>query len=614
MSVWFADDWLLLTLLLLAAFIAMLGVLRNARVSRGVLIALQLPCALLLLSALLLRDTPVSGSMIVLTAAASRSDITQMARASQQESTDALRPLIIALGSVESDIDGIERAPDLATALRRYPGITHVHVLGHGLEAHDRAALGSRELSFTLPVTRDAPAALVEWDLPTHVNVGAVWQLRGRVAGAVSLIELRDPADALEASTTPDANGRFELRGTARAVGPMLYSLRLRLAKSEDESAVQTLPVPINPKAATPMRALLLAAVPSPELKYLRRWASDAGVELDSRIILAPGLVQARTPTAIDAAMLAKLDLAIVDERSWPQVARQSAALREAVGDGLGVLIRITGPVPAAVQADWRALGLAFELSANAPRAVRLDDGGPVVAGERLHAWPITPGGSEYVRLLGDTKARPLAIRAALGAGRVGVIAVADSFRLVTRGEHARYATLWSTLFADVARARAEPAITVPEMTVVGQRAVICGDGEDVQVQMPDDTRQPLLRDPAAADCAAFWPTVAGWHRLIADSATPSSTETAANLATRADADADTQSQGTAFYVFDPTAIGSVLTQQTGRATAELANRELPPASVQTDREHWRRALCLAWLLVMVAIWWVERRSQQALP
>ena len=619
MSSAFEVDWIVLALVLLAAVIAMIGVLKNAPVSRSGLIALQLLCAPLLLTALLLRDTPLTGSMLVLTAGATRADIAKLAAAEPSSNDDiALLPPLIALGGVDLDLDEVERAPDLATALRRYPGISHVHVLGHGLDAHDRDALGARELSFdpasdlyakdsdaTDATDANATAAVVEWELPTAVNAGAVWRLRGRVRGKLSTIELRDPADALEATTTPAADGSFELLGIARAMGPVQFSLRLR----DGETTLQTLPVPIHATTAPPVRALLLAAVPSPELKYLRRWASDAGIELDSRITLAPGLTQARNVAAIDAAMLAKLDLLIVDERSWPQLARQATALREAISKGLGILIRITGPVPAAVQADWRGLGLEFELATNTPRAINLDDGAAVVAGERLHAWPLTfsrgdYSGGEHVEILGDSKARAVAIRRPLGQGRIGLLALTDSFRLATRGEHARHASLWSNLVTELARARAEATMQLPELAVIGQRAVVCGASDGVLLQLPDASRQTLLRDSAAAGCAAFWPTTAGWHRLIA----VAESQPSASAATKP----SSPSADLAFYVFDPSQIASVLTQRKQFATAALVNRNAPPSTSPSDLEHWRRAALLAWLLAMVASWWLERRLRQA--
>ncbi len=605
LSNWLQYDWVVITLVLLAASVAMLRVLRNAAVARGVLIALQLPCALLLLVALLLRDAPLTGSMIVLTEGASRADLVTSSEPDDESSSDESLPPVIALGSVDFEHAGLARAPDLATALRRYPGISHVHVLGHGLQAHDREALGDRELSFAPPATpdtADTAAALVEWELPSVVNAGAVWRLRGRVRGDVTAIELRDPADGLEASTTPAADGRFELLGTARAAGPVLFVLRLR----DGETTLQSLPVPINAVVANPMRALLLAAVPSPELKYLRRWASDAGVVLDSRISLAPGLTQARNLAAIDAAMLAELDLLIVDERSWPNLTRQVPALREAIGKGLGVLIRITGPVPAAVQADWRALGLAVELATNTPRAVHLDDGAAVVAGERLHAWPLKLNGSDHVEVLRDTKERPVAVRRPLGQGRLGLLALTDSFRLATRGEPARHATLWSNLFADLARGRAEPALDLPELAVVGQRAVVCGGGDGLRLQMPGAQPVLLLNDPAAGNCAAFWPTSAGWHSVLAGATVPPVEATNNPLATSRTA--------ATFYVFDPPQIDSMLEQNTLVATAALVNRQSPPTAIANPTEHWRRAALLLWLIVMAASWWLERRIRQTPP
>src|SRR5690606_39817443 len=105
-------------------------------------------------------------------------------------------------------------------------------------------------------------------------------------------------------------------------------------------------------------RVQVLAGAPDPDLKYLRRWAVDAGLRLDSRIVLSDGIALVDGAVALDAAALAQLDLVVIDERAWAALdATQQTALRAAVEDGLGLLLRVTGPLDAAVAADWSRFG-----------------------------------------------------------------------------------------------------------------------------------------------------------------------------------------------------------------------------------------------------------------
>src|SRR6185312_8812449 len=100
------------------------------------------------------------------------------------------------------------------------------------------------------------------------------------------------------------------------------------------------------------------AGAPDPELKYLRRWAVDAGVDLASRIVLSDGVAIQDGAAALDADALAKTDLVMVDERAWKNLdAGAKQALEHATRDGLGLFLRVSGPLPDVAAGDWRALG-----------------------------------------------------------------------------------------------------------------------------------------------------------------------------------------------------------------------------------------------------------------
>ncbi|WP_223121568.1 hypothetical protein, partial [Pseudomonas viridiflava] len=87
-------------------------------------------------------------------------------------------------------------------------------------------------------------------------------------------VELLDPAGQVVDTAVANATGQVHLRGLARAAGQVLFALRLRDAAGAERSRVQ---VPVLITAVPSARVLLLAGAPQPDLKYLRRWASDAG-------------------------------------------------------------------------------------------------------------------------------------------------------------------------------------------------------------------------------------------------------------------------------------------------------------------------------------------------
>lgn len=607
MNTWFDLDPWVLSLCGLAALIAIARLLHHAHRHRRWLIGLQLPLTLLLLAALLLRDAPSPSGMIVLTAGAK---LDALPASSQRAPTLALPGAFDITQQQRVQDAGIATTPDLATALRRYPQTTHVHVLGNGLGMRDREALGQLDLSFAAAPEPDI-ARVTELQAPVRVVSGQRWQVTGRVAGAATRVELLDPAQQRITRTTPDTHGRFALQGLARAAGTVLFELRV--LDADDESTV--LPLPIQAIDPAPLRALLLAGHASAELKYFRRWAADAGLQLQTRIALAPGLALGAASTRLDPQTLAQLDLLIVDERSWAWLAAQQDQLRSAIEQGMGLLIRITAPVPERTLQQWRALGIDLQVSDAAPRAVQLDAGTPGRETEALHAWNVTPQSDRSVHLWQDANAQPLAIQSTLGQGRIGALWLTDGFRLHTRGDAARHATLWSGLISSIARARAPAPATFSAPAVVGQRVTVCRAEGELTVATPARGDVQLVRDPAKSDCAGFWPTSMGWHRLYPDANTPmgvSSTGAAPEATSSAQHERAEQTAALAFYVHAPEQIHSLIAAADRRATTALVNRSDEPRARAADRQTWRAIALLLWLGVMSLVWWLERRVRRA--
>ena len=76
-------------------------------------------------------------------------------------------------------------------------------------------------------------------------------------------------------------DGRFRSPPAARVPGAASFTLRLRDARQQP---VEDVEVPLQVDAEPTPRVLLLAGAPGPELKYLRRWARDAGLTLQTQV------------------------------------------------------------------------------------------------------------------------------------------------------------------------------------------------------------------------------------------------------------------------------------------------------------------------------------------
>ena len=453
---------------------------------------LQPVCAMLLYFTLLPPTLPMeAGTLVVATAGATRAG------------TQAAGDRLLALPEAPALPDD-ERVPDLATALRRYPGMQRLRIVGAGLEPRDRDAARG------LPVVFDAPPlprGVVRLDGPQRVSPGAAFQVGGQVNGVdKGSVELIDPAGRRVDASPLLASGDFVLTGTARVAGAATFTVRVRDAQRKP---LEEVPMPVWTAADPAPRVLLLAGAPSPELKYLRRWAADAGLALHVQLSVGGGLQLGDAPLPLNAATLQRFDLVVLDERSWAGLgAGERAALVEALRTGLGVLLRVTGSLPDATRRQWQALG--FALSAGADTAaVRLASEsideealrarrGPGTADTAAAASGIQDenpaltrralklGGIDATPLLRDADGTVLAVWRAEQRGRIAVWGVTDSFALVLSGQGARHAELWSSAFATLARAGTEFAPRIDPQPREQQRTVLCGLGSKPRAVAPD--------------------------------------------------------------------------------------------------------------------------------
>lgn len=491
--------------------------------------------------------------------------------------------------------DDAEPVPDLGTALRRHPAAAPVRVVGAGLPARDRDAAYGHPLEF-LPAP--LPGTLVALALPEAPTRGRRFDLHGTVAGhAGGSVELLDPAGMRLDRARLDDTGRFRLSGVAGPAGTADYRLQWRRS---DAAEAEGLSLPLQIDAGAPLRVLVVSGGASPELKFLRRWALDAGLALASQIRLGGGMVLGDDRAPLTAARLSELDLLVIDERAWRTLgAGGQATVREAVQAGLGLLLRLSADPTESERralADW-----GFSVApADLPRGVRLpgtaeaDAGTPGIddAGVRatdtaplLSRRPLQLSAADGHPLLTGDQGEVLALWRAEGRGRVALWTLSDSFRLALAGRGVAHASLWSGATGTLARASGEPPLATPDIAWVGERGVLCGASDATALLDPAGEAIALVRDPATGDraCAAFWPARAGWHLRREGG------------------------RERAFLVRAPDEAPGLHAAHRRDATLALAGKPLASDAVPPPRPGDRGPWLLAWLLLAAALWWLER-------
>ena len=436
---------------------------------------------------------------------------------------------------------GIARVPDLGTALRRHPETRVLRVLGAGLAARDRDAATRSGLRIAFEPA-PLPAGIVALDVPTQVAAGRRFAVGGRVEDAPSArLELLDPAGRRVDVQPVGGDGQFALSATAGPAGRTGWTLRRR---DGADAVVETVTLPIDVIPAAPLRVLVLAGGVGPEQKYLARWARDAGLAVQARASVGGGVDIGVATPPLTRDGLREVDLVILDDRHWRGLGDGGrAALRDAVRDGVGVLLRLTGDPLDADRAALKAWGFAatpadiarsVELAGTAQADTPPPDAGnddpPADAGAAVDAAaddrapvPLSRralrlSAADGAPLLRDAAGEVLAVWRAEGRGRIAVWNLADSFRLQLSGRRAAYGSLWADAAGTLARARGDDPLRAPGPARVGERVVLCGLGATATLQPPGFDAAPirLVVDPATGTtaCAAAWPAQPGWHTL----------------------------------------------------------------------------------------------------
>ena len=559
----------------------------------ALLVVLQLASAVLLYRTL--SPPPVETGIDALVAATAHAP-RDIAR------TLASHETLVALPEAPA-IEHAKPVPDLGTALRQYPGTARLRIVGDGLTARDRDHLHGLPATYS---PTPLPRGLVELAAPPRVQAGTDFHVSGRVHDVRGgHAELLDPAGQRVDRQPFDKNGRFALLGAVRTPGLVEFRIRLSDARGQQ---LETATVPLTVYAPQPVRVLVLAGAPDAELKYLRRWAVDAGVRMHAQIELGGGMQLGDAPLALNAATLKNFDAVVVDERTWTGIgAARRSALADAVRNGLGLLVRVDGPLSPASRSTLAALGLrlnaaelpaAFKLAAKQESdefaAARLGPGSPGaptattavdVALPELTRQMLRIDTANTHAWLRDNENRPLAAWRAVGRGRIGAWLPMDTFQLVLIGRDDLHASLWSEAIAQVARARTSDSLSVPADAREGTRLSLCELAEGASVTPAGLAPTPLLIDPAtgAAHCAGFWPTTTGWHTLRNGEASAS------------------------FFVRRKDELPGVAARQLREATSLLTLGATGGANARAMAPGSRWPWFFAWLLVSAALWWLER-------
>ncbi|HTH65136.1 MAG TPA: hypothetical protein VL563_10635 [Gemmatimonadales bacterium] len=438
--------------------------------------------------------------------------------------------------------DSLGGAPvfaSLADVSTHRAGLRRLHVVGWGLDADDWATIDSIPATFHPAAVSQAfqraswPAQVV---LGERISIdGVIARSRGPSAPRVELVDVTGVVD----STVFDSAGTFHLEAEPRALGHLLYTVRVRGTVIAETLGVEVLPPPA-------WRVLILESAPRPEATTLRDWLARRHGVVAVRSTVSRDRVHRefvnRAGTSLDVvsgALLSQFDIVAIDGRTLAALgSRERADLRRAVErDGLGVLI-----VPDTVVTDAGTLRfsdrdffLDFALQHTGNTDERLvrpawrDRGGREQRAPAVAAEPYTlADGFGVGTLISDGFGRALAQLAPRGAGRVTLSLITGTARWHRSGLADRYAAYWSRLLAATAASNRDAprwSIATPGPWIVGRPVAIEAETErtltTALVTGPAGRIDTvfLARDSAASGRwrGIFWPRTPGWYGVAGD-------------------------------------------------------------------------------------------------
>jgi hypothetical protein len=449
---------------------------------RWIVIALQIIVAALLYFCLVPHRQQPAGGLVVLG--------TDAGKAGALPASEG--PLLLLPEA--ADVPGAQRVPDLATALRQHPAAT-LTLVGAGL-AHVTVTRCCHRMYVGRP--HRSRARMRRNHRPMSLPVPVLTSRHRRVARPRRKQSCSTPPTAWSiARTLP------KTAACSSAASPAPRAAACSSCACSMPTAMWWIAYRCRSRPCRPHRcACWCVPARRARVKYLRRWAADAGIRVQVQADTGAGLSVGDGAVSIDAASLARSDLLLLDERSLAALsAGQLAAVRQALRDGLGVLVRSAGAPSASARQRLRDLAcrcraMAAATPSNFPATATARSSPHDVARSPLaRCRPATAKRLTAARTMlpclrwkhwrcrrrAATHCCTIAGKAvggwrAVGKGRIGLLPT-DSWRWVLAGRDDRHGELWSGVVATLARAQGSAdALWSPQpIGWAGERQALCG-------------------------------------------------------------------------------------------------------------------------------------------
>ncbi|MVN90910.1 hypothetical protein [Mucilaginibacter aquatilis] len=350
------------------------------------------------------------------------------------------------------------------------PLITHLQILGHGLNKYELEPLSKLHVSFNAPEPATGYTS-VNW--PAKIKAGNIFPLQGSYLNKskkpVKLL-LKGLNTSLDSTSIAPGTSSFQLNTTPKLKGPVVYHL---LALSGyDTLSNDAVPIQILP--TQPVKVLLLNAAPNFENRFLKNWLGENGYAVASRATISKDKSSTEFVNMdklnlqrIDAGILNRFDLVVGDLSTLKTLSpAESSALRnEVTQKGLGVIVKADSSdnVPTWLQHDFpvNTLGLKEQPSV----ALTLQGKATKTAKLNIEASYVSYRNNTQT-LVADAQNHGLAATNIAGSGNIIFTTLNHTYAWLLTGNKNDYAALWSLLISKAAK-QSSPAYSWKVITPV---------------------------------------------------------------------------------------------------------------------------------------------------
>jgi hypothetical protein len=494
-------------------------------------------------------------------------------------------------------IKQVSYLPDLSYYLRAHPEINQLKVYGYGLSATDLGQLKNYQYDF-YPAASQAGVTSITW--PAQLTEHDALTLQGtynNTTGTPVKLLLEGLGTRLD-SVVIKAEGKipFTLQTQPKQLGKAVY--HLRVIKAGD--TLEKEEISFQVKAMEKTKILVLSSFPDFEYKFLKNWLFENHYQVIFRTRVSKDKfsedqlnMQAVNSTVLTPSLLQQFDLVIADDEELASLnPAATAGLRAAVGNGLGLLIRLNA------LKSLSSLAKAFKTYA--PTDSSAHSFSPVLAegGKPLKPLLITQAlyiqeGQNAEAVVKSPSGKTVSSTLAYGNGKITATALAATYNWMLTSRKTDYAQFWSHLIRKTVRKHelSDQLATLPDLPIAREELTLLFEtdrNDSIPLLKINQTKvSPLQHNLLPFSWkATYWPAKAGWNKV--QSAAGAQTE---------------------FYVFPKGAWKAVHTEQ------RLVQNLLQPKNLFTDTvkpeletetqekevsEWW---FCLLFLLAAAYLW-----------